>query len=161
MSLLPLFPFYLLWSDGTGCHDLRFLNVEFQTNIESFLTLLFIKRLFSSSSLFAIRVVSSIYLRLLLFLPVILITGFQFLIHPAWHFTWWILHRNWISKVTIYNLVILLSQFGTSQLSHVWFYYNCFLLTQIQVSQEAGKVVWYSHLFKKFTQFIMMRCQWL
>ena len=25
---------------------------------------------------------------------------------------------------------------------------NCFLLTCIQVSQEAGKVVWYSHLFK-------------
>ena len=28
--LLPLFPFYLLWNDGTGCHDpnLSFLNVE-------------------------------------------------------------------------------------------------------------------------------------
>ena len=23
------FPVYLPWSDGTGCHDLRFLNVEF------------------------------------------------------------------------------------------------------------------------------------
>ena len=23
------FPIYLLWSDGTGCHDLRVLNVEF------------------------------------------------------------------------------------------------------------------------------------
>ena len=23
------FPFCLTWSDGTGCHDLRFLNVEF------------------------------------------------------------------------------------------------------------------------------------
>ena len=23
------FPIYLLWSDGTRCHDLRFLNVEF------------------------------------------------------------------------------------------------------------------------------------
>ena len=23
------FPFYLPWSDGTGCHDLHFLNVEF------------------------------------------------------------------------------------------------------------------------------------
>ena len=27
---------------------------------------------------------------------------------------------------------------------------NCCLLTCIQVSQEASKVVWYSHLFKKF-----------
>ena len=24
----PLFPIYLPWSDGTGCHDLSFLNVE-------------------------------------------------------------------------------------------------------------------------------------
>ena len=31
-------PFYLPWSDGTGCHDLRFLNVEFQA---SFFALLF------------------------------------------------------------------------------------------------------------------------
>ena len=30
---------------------------------------------------------------------------------------------------------------------------NCCFLTWIQVSQEAGKVLWYSHLFKKFTQF--------
>ena len=29
---------YLPWSDGTGCHDLRFLNVEFYAN---FFTLLF------------------------------------------------------------------------------------------------------------------------
>ena len=27
---------------------------------------------------------------------------------------------------------------------------NCCFLTCIQVSQEAGKVVWYSHLFKNF-----------
>ena len=27
---------------------------------------------------------------------------------------------------------------------------NCCLLTCIQISQEAGKVVWYSHLFKNF-----------
>ena len=24
-----IFPFYLLWSDGTGCHDLSFFNTEF------------------------------------------------------------------------------------------------------------------------------------
>ena len=28
---------------------------------------------------------------------------------------------------------------------------NCFFLTCIQVSQEAGKVVWYSHLLKNFS----------
>ena len=33
---------------------------------------------------------------------------------------------------------------------------NCFFLTLIQISQEAGKVVWYSHLFKNFQQFIVI-----
>ena len=33
---------------------------------------------------------------------------------------------------------------------------NCCFLTCIQVSQEAGKVVWYSHLLKNFPQFIMI-----
>ena len=31
----------------------------------------------------------------------------------------------------------------------------CFL-TYIQVSQEAGQVVWYSHLFQNFPQFIVV-----
>ena len=31
---------------------------------------------------------------------------------------------------------------------------NCGFLTCIQVSQEAGQVVWYSHLLKNFPQFI-------
>ena len=30
------------------------------------------------------------------------------------------------------------------------------LLTQIQVSQEARKVVWYSHIFKNFPQFVVI-----
>ena len=60
------FPIYLLWSDWTRCHDLSFLNVEFWASFFSLL-FTFIKRLFSSSSLSAIRVVSSAYLRLLLF----------------------------------------------------------------------------------------------
>ena len=33
---------------------------------------------------------------------------------------------------------------------------NCCFLTCIQVSQEAGKVVWYSHLFKNFSQFVVI-----
>ena len=50
------FPIYLPWSDGTGCHDLSFLNVEFQA---SFFTLLFYphQEALSSSSLSAIRIV--------------------------------------------------------------------------------------------------------
>ena len=31
---------------------------------------------------------------------------------------------------------------------------NCCFLTCIQVSQEAGQAVWYSHLFQNFPQFI-------
>ena len=33
---------------------------------------------------------------------------------------------------------------------------NCCFLTCIQVSQEAGKVVWYSHLFQNFPLFIVI-----
>ena len=33
---------------------------------------------------------------------------------------------------------------------------NCFFLTCIQMSQEAGEVVWYSHLFKNFPQFFLI-----
>ena len=35
---------------------------------------------------------------------------------------------------------------------------SCFL-TCIQVSQEAGKAVWYSYLLKKFPQFVDPHCQ--
>ena len=33
---------------------------------------------------------------------------------------------------------------------------NCCFLTCIQSSQETGKVVWYSHLFQSFAQFVVM-----
>ena len=33
---------------------------------------------------------------------------------------------------------------------------NCCFLICIQVSQEAGQVVWYSHLFQNFPQFIVI-----
>ena len=33
---------------------------------------------------------------------------------------------------------------------------NCCFLTYIQISQEAGKVVWYSHLLKNFPQFVVI-----
>ena len=33
---------------------------------------------------------------------------------------------------------------------------NYYLLTCTQVSQEAGKVVWYSHFFKNFLQFVVI-----
>ena len=33
---------------------------------------------------------------------------------------------------------------------------NCCFLTCIQSSQEAGKVIWYSYLFKNFPQFVVI-----
>ena len=33
---------------------------------------------------------------------------------------------------------------------------NCCFLIGIQISQEAGQVVWYPHLLKNFPQFVMM-----
>ena len=77
-------PFYLPWSDGTGSYDLSFLNVAIQISFfQSPLSTLF-KRLFNSSSLSAIREVSSAYLRLLIFLPATLIPAFG-LSSPALH----------------------------------------------------------------------------
>ena len=38
VSIISHVPIYFPWSDGTRCHDLRFLNVEFKAN---FFTLLF------------------------------------------------------------------------------------------------------------------------
>ena len=56
--------------------------------------------------------------------------------------------------MTIYSLDVLLPQFGTSLL--FMSSSNCCFLTCVQVSQETGKVVWYSHLFKNFPQFVMI-----
>ena len=53
--------------------------------------------------------------------------------------------------MTINSLDVYLFLFGTSLLFHVQFFLTC-----IQISQEAGQVVKYSHLFKKFPQFIMI-----
>ena len=55
--------------------------------------------------------------------------------------------------MTIYGLYILLSRFVTSLLLHVIL--TCFL-TCIQISHDAGQVLWYSHLFKNFPQFVVI-----
>ena len=55
--------------------------------------------------------------------------------------------------MTIYSLEVLLFLFGTSLLFHVQF---CYFLTCIQISQEAGQVIWYSQLFQNFPQFIVI-----
>ena len=75
----------------------------------------FIKRLFSSSSLSAIRDLSSAYLRLLIF---VLAIWFQFVLHPAQHFTWCTLHRSSISRITVYSLNVLISQFWNWEMAN-------------------------------------------
>ena len=105
----------------------------------------FIKRLFSSSLLSAIRVGSSAYLRLLIFLPAI---WFQLVLNPAQHFTWCSLHISYISRVTIYSLTYFFPNLEPVRCS-ISGSNPCFL-TCIQLSQEVGMVVWYSHLLKNF-----------
>ena len=67
------FPFYLPWSDGTRCHDLSFVNVDFFKPGFSLSSFTFIRMLFNSSSLSAIRMVLSAYLGLLIFPPAFLV----------------------------------------------------------------------------------------
>ena len=65
------FPIYLPWNDGTKCRILVFWILSFKPAF-SLSSFTFTKRLFSSSSFSATRVVSSAYLRLLIFLSAIL-----------------------------------------------------------------------------------------
>ena len=56
--------------------------------------------------------------------------------------------------MTIYSLDVLLSYLEPVCCSMSSS--NCCFLTGIQVSQEAGQVVWYSHLFQNSPQFIVI-----
>ena len=76
------------------------------------------------------------------------------MLHPGHHFAWCTLHISSISRVTVYSLDVVLSQFGTSLLFHVRF--QLLHLVRIQISQEIDYVVCYSHLFKNFPQFVVI-----
>ena len=104
----------------------------------------FIKRLFSSSLSATKVVLSSAYLRLLIFLPSILI--------PAWALISLAFHM-------VYSAYKLNKQGDNIQpwcSSPMWneSAVPCPVLTVASwpayISQEAGKMVWYSHLFKYF-----------
>ena len=56
--------------------------------------------------------------------------------------------------MTIYSLDVLLSYLEPVCCSMSSS--NCCFLTCIQIYQEAGQVVWYSHLFQNFPQFIVI-----
>ena len=78
----------------------------------------FIKKLFSFSSLSAITVISTVYLRLLILLPTILIPACASS-SPAFLMVCSAYELN--DRVTTYSLDVLLSQFGISLLFPVWF----------------------------------------
>ena len=111
-------PTYLPWSDGTRRHDLKvFWMLSFKPAF-SLSSFSFIKRLFSSSFFSSIRVMSLAYLKLLIFLLAILIPACAspslafLMIYSAFKLT---------KQGDYISLDILLSQFGTSLLSHVRF----------------------------------------
>ena len=58
------------------------------------------------------------------------------------------------SRVNIYSLDVLLSNLEPVHCSTSSF--NCCFWTWKQISQEAGKVFWYSHLLKNFPQFVVI-----
>ena len=113
----------------------------------------FIKRLFSSSSLSAIKMVSSAYLRLLIFLPAILILACAssspmfLMMYSACK-----LNKQGDNIQPWPNSFSYLEPVCCSMPSSNY----CFL-TCIQISQEADQVVWYSHLFQNFPQFSIKR----
>ena len=59
-----------------------------------------------------------------------------------------------MSRVTIYILDVLFPDLEPVYWSMSGS--NCCLLTCMQISQEAGQVVCYSHLFQNFPQFIVI-----
>ena len=58
------------------------------------------------------------------------------------------------NRVTIYSLDIFLSYLEPVCCSESSS--NCCFLTYIEISLEAGQVVWYSHYLKNFPQFIVI-----
>ena len=126
-----------------------FLNAEFQASLFTF-SFILIKRLFSFSSLSAIRVVISAYPRLLIFLLAILIPACETssLVFSMRCSAYKLNKQGDSTGKELYSFPNL-EQVHCSMSSSP----RCFL-TCIQISQEIGKVVWYSHLFKNFPQFI-------
>ena len=115
--------------------------------------LTFITKFFTSPSLSGIRVVSSAYLRLWIFLLAILILACDSS-SPAFHMMYSAYKLNTqgddMQSCLSYSFPYLEAVHSSMSGS------NCCFLTHTQVSQETGKVVWYSHLFKNFLQFYVI-----
>ena len=118
---------------GTDAVILEFWKLSFKAAFSLF-SFTLIKRFFSSSSLSASRVVLSAYLRFVIFLLAILIPACE---SSSLHFAWCTLHKV---KYTEEQYIALLCSFPNFEPA------VCSLLSLIHVSQETGKLVWYSHL---------------
>ena len=80
---------------------------------------------------------------------------FQLAIYPAQYFAGCTLHRSYTRRLTIFrSLLYSFPNFEAVSCSMAGF--NCCSLTCIQVSQKIVRVVWYSHLFKNFPQFVVI-----
>ena len=134
---------------GPDAMILVFWTLSFKPDF-SLSSLTFINRLFSSFSLSAIRVVSSANLRLLIFLLVILILAYaSFSLVCRMMYSAYKLNKQgdniqpWHAAFPIWNQSVV----------------PCPVLTVascIQISQEAGQVVWCFHLLKNFPQFVVI-----
>ena len=117
----------------------------------SLLSFTFVNRFLSSSSISAIRRLSSAYLRFLILFLEILIPPCASSI-PAFYMIYSIQKLNKKGE----NIALMHSFPNLEPVCGSMFGSNCCFLTCIEVSQEAGKVVWYSHLFKKSPQFVVI-----
>ena len=79
---------------------------------------------------------------------------FQSMIHPAQNVTWHTLNVSYISQWQYTDLTYSFPNLGP--LHCAMSSSNCCFLICIQTSQQASQVVWYSHLFKNFPQFIVI-----
>ena len=171
------FPIYLPWSNGNRCHDLCFWMLSFKPAF-SLSSFTFIKRLFSSSLLSAIREISSAYLKLLIFLPTVLIpacasSSLAFCMMYSSLAGYSPLQRighSWGTNththtLTLHRVYIIMRQYTALMYSFTSFEpvhfsmssSNCCFLTCIHFSQETGKVVWQSHLLKNFPPFVVIQ----
>ena len=135
---------------GPDAMNLVFWMLNFKPTF-SLSSFTFNRRLFSSSLLSVKRVVLSAYLRLLIFLPAILIlacvsSSLAFhIMCSAWKLNKWGGNiQPWHAPFLIWNQSII----------------PCPVLIVASwpayISQEAGQVVWYYHLFQNFPQFIVI-----
>ena len=135
------FTLCLPWSDGTRCPDLHFFNGELQAR---FFFPLSLSPLSPSSR------GSSVPLHFLS------LEYYHLRISGYWYFSWKSFFLAYYSSRLAFcmmRIYIFVSSFPNfDPVSWSMSKSNCSFLTFIQISQETGKVIWYSHLFKYLPQ---------